>query len=48
VYYTFHRQTTAEEIWRDTDGQADILVAGIGTGRTIAGVGEVIKTRKPS
>ncbi|MCQ3972113.1 MAG: cysteine synthase A [Anaerolineae bacterium] len=43
-----HRQTTAEEIWRDTDGQADVLVAGIGTGGTITGVGEVIKARKPS
>jgi cysteine synthase A len=43
-----HRQTTAEEIWRDTDGQVDILVAGIGTGGTITGVGEVIKKRKPS
>jgi cysteine synthase A len=43
-----HRQTTAEEIWRDTDGEADILVAGIGTGGTITGVGEVIKARKPS
>jgi cysteine synthase A len=43
-----HRQTTAEEIWRDTDGQADILVSGIGTGGTITGVGEVIKPRKPS
>lgn len=43
-----HRRTTAEEIWRDTDGQADILVAGIGTGGTITGVGEVIKSRKPS
>ncbi|HSF79669.1 MAG TPA: cysteine synthase A [Anaerolineales bacterium] len=42
-----HRRTTAEEIWRDTDGQADILVAGIGTGGTITGVGEVIKARKP-
>jgi cysteine synthase A len=43
-----HRRTTAEEIWRDTDGQADILVSGIGTGGTITGVGEVIKARKPS
>ena len=43
-----HRKTTAEEIWRDTDGKADILVAGIGTGGTITGVGEVIKKRKPS
>ncbi len=43
-----HRRTTAEEIWRDTDGQADILVAGVGTGGTITGVGEVIKARKPS
>src|SRR5262245_32475557 len=43
-----HRRTTAEEIWRDTDGQADILVSGIGTGGTITGVGEVIKPRKPS
>ena len=43
-----HRRTTAEEIWRDTDGKADILVAGIGTGGTITGVGEVIKSRKPS
>jgi cysteine synthase A len=43
-----HRKTTAEEIWRDTDGRADILVAGIGTGGTITGVGEVIKARKPS
>ena len=42
-----HRQTTAEEIWRDTDGTADILVAGIGTGGTITGVGEVLKARKP-
>jgi cysteine synthase A len=43
-----HRRTTAEEIWRDTDGKVDILVAGIGTGGTITGVGEVIKSRKPS
>jgi cysteine synthase A len=43
-----HRHTTAEEIWRDTDGNADILVAGVGTGGTITGVGEVIKARKPS
>jgi len=43
-----HRKTTAEEIWRDTDGKADILIAGIGTGGTITGVGEVIKDRKPS
>ena len=43
-----HRRTTAEEIWRDTDGAADILVSGIGTGGTITGVGEVIKQRKPT
>src|SRR5215208_1637861 len=43
-----HRRTTAEEIWQDTDGNVDILVAGIGTGGTITGVGEVIKARKPS
>jgi cysteine synthase A len=43
-----HRRTTAEEIWRDTDGKADILVAGVGTGGTITGVGEVLKARKPS
>ena len=43
-----HRRTTAEEIWRDTEGRADILVSGVGTGGTITGVGEVIKARKPS
>ncbi len=43
-----HRRTTAEEIWADTDGAVDFLVAGIGTGGTITGVGEVIKSRKPS
>ena len=43
-----HRKTTAEEIWRDTDGKVDVLVAGIGTGGTITGVGEVLKARKPS
>jgi cysteine synthase A len=43
-----HRQTTAEEIWADTDGKVDILVGGVGTGGTITGVGEVIKGRKPS
>ena len=42
-----HRTTTAEEIWRDTEGQADYLVAGVGTGGTITGVGEVLKSRKP-
>ena len=42
-----HRRTTAEEIWRDTDGAVDILVAGVGTGGTITGVAEVIKSRKP-
>ncbi len=45
---TIHRKTTAEEIWRDTDGRADFLVAGVGTGGTITGVGEVIKKRRPS
>jgi len=43
-----HRETTAEEIWSDTDGQVDILVAGVGTGGTLTGVGQVIKPRKPS
>lgn len=43
-----HRRTTAEEIWRDTDGQVDILISGIGTGGTITGISEVIKARKPS
>src|SRR5437588_1394817 len=43
-----HRKTTAEEIWRDTDGKADILVSGVGTGGTITGVSEVIKKRKPA
>ena len=42
-----HRRTTAEEIWADTDGEVDILVAGIGTGGTITGVGQVLKARKP-
>ncbi len=43
-----HRETTAEEIWQDTEGRADILVAGVGTGGTITGVSQLIKTRKPS
>src|SRR5919205_2286005 len=43
-----HRKTTAEELWNDTDGQIDMLVAGVGTGGTITGVAEVIKPRKPS
>ena len=42
-----HRKTTAEEIWRDTDGKVDILISGVGTGGTITGVAEVIKPRKP-
>src|SRR5262249_1550404 len=43
-----HRKTTAEEIWRDTDGKVDILVSGVGTGGTVTGVSEIIKKRKPS
>ncbi|MGD8293400.1 MAG: cysteine synthase A [Desulfobacterales bacterium] len=43
-----HRETTAEEIWRDTEGQVDILISGVGTGGTITGVAQVIKARKPS
>ena len=43
-----HRETTAQEVWEDTDGQVDIFVAGVGTGGTITGVGEVLKARKPS
>ena len=43
-----HRRTTAEEIWKDTNGQADILISGVGTGGTLTGVSEVIKSRKPS
>ena len=42
-----HRKTTAEEIWQDTDGKVDIFIAGVGTGGTITGVGEVLKARKP-
>jgi len=42
-----HRKTTAEEIWRDTDGKVDFIVSGVGTGGTITGIGEVLKTRKP-
>lgn len=43
-----HRKTTAEEIWRDTDGQVDIFVAGVGTGGTVSGVGEVLKQHNPN
>ncbi|MDR2637021.1 MAG: cysteine synthase A [Zoogloeaceae bacterium] len=43
-----HRQTTAEEIWRDTGGEVDVFVAGVGTGGTLTGVGEILKARKPS
>ncbi|QDY83262.1 cysteine synthase A [Paenibacillus polymyxa] len=43
-----HRKTTAEEIWQDTDGSVDIFIAGVGTGGTISGVGQVLKERKPS
>jgi cysteine synthase A len=43
-----HRETTAEEIWADTDGQVDVLISGVGTGGTITGIAEVIKARKPS
>jgi cysteine synthase A len=43
-----HRQTTAEELWEDTDGKIDILISGVGTGGTITGVSEVLKSRKPS
>ncbi len=43
-----HRATTAEEIWRDTDGKADIVISGVGTGGTISGIGQLIKQRKPS
>ena len=43
-----HRTTTAEEIWRDTDGKVDILISGVGTGGTITGIGEVLKARKPT
>jgi cysteine synthase A len=43
-----HRRTTAEEIWRDTDGQVDIFIAGVGTGGTVTGVGETLKALKPN
>ena len=43
-----HRRTTAEEIWADTDGEVDAVVAGVGTGGTVTGIGEILKTRKPS
>ncbi len=43
-----HRKTTAEEIWNDTDGEVDIVIAGVGTGGTITGIGEVLKAKKPS
>jgi len=43
-----HRETTAEEVWKDTDGLVDVFIAGVGTGGTITGVGEVLKSRKPS
>ena len=43
-----HRRTTAEEIWRDTDGEVDVFVAGVGTGGTVTGVGQVLKERKPA
>ena len=42
-----HRRTTAEEIWRDTDGKVDVFIAGVGTGGTVTGVGQVLKERKP-
>ena len=43
-----HRRTTAEEIWNDTDGKADVLIAGVGTGGTLTGISEILKSRKPS
>ena len=42
-----HRQTTAEEIWKDTDGKVDVVISGVGTGGTLTGIAEVIKARKP-